>query len=350
MSFLSVVIATYNRADTLRVALDRLRDQTLDKGNFEVIVVDDGSPDHTEAMVAEYLKSTTLTLKYLRHQNKGPGYTENRGIREAKGPWVLLIADDVLPEPDMLMVHFRTHEQNLGSNIAVAGKVLQSPDLPATVFQRNWDPFRYKNFEDVEALSYVNFWACNVSFKKTFMMQYGMFIERVGAAHEDTEVGWRLYRDGGLKLLYRRDALAYHYHPENIDSACRRAYERGKNFDVLAESVDDPGLYVRYHVLTRETWAYFLGGSKGAHAATLEEDSSAIKFLLRELVRRIVFNRATVHVIVPLIRGAEHNRHLAMLVSPKLIRGAVAYHFLRGIAELRGRRLVTPPRPAPESA
>ena len=55
----------------------------------------------------------------------------------------------------------------------------------------------------------------------------------------------------GMRLLYRKDALAYHYHPETIDAACRRGYERGKNFDVLADSVDDPGLYLRYRVLNR---------------------------------------------------------------------------------------------------
>ena len=86
MSFLSVVVATYNREKVLRRTLDHLADQTLPKDRYEVLVVDDGSPDGTEAMVARFAASSPYPLKYLRHQNRGPGYSENRGIRECAGP------------------------------------------------------------------------------------------------------------------------------------------------------------------------------------------------------------------------------------------------------------------------
>ena len=275
MSFLSVLVGAFNRAEILRVTLQRLDDQTLDKGLYEVVVVDDGSTDHTSEVVAARAATVGYPLRYLRHANRGGGYTANRGIREARGPWVLLMPDDIHPTPGMLEAHYRRHLRDPEPHVAVAGKVLQSPDLPATVFLRHWDPFRYKNFEALDELTYINFWACNVSFKRQFMLDYGMFIERVGAAHEDTEVGWRLYRRGGMRLVYCKEALAYHYHVETIDSACRRAFERGRNFDVLAESVDDPGLYIRNHVLTWDLLFHFLRGGSQTHANILAEDASS---------------------------------------------------------------------------
>ena len=148
-----------------------------------------------------------------------------------------------------------------------------SPDLPDTVFLRNWDPFRYKALERREELPYLNFCGCHVSFKKQFMLTFGMFLERKGAAHEDVEVAWRLHRAGGMRLVYRKDALAYHHHPETIDSACRRAYERGRNFDVLAELVPDPAIYVRNHLVTLKTlpvWVYHRGNSQERDALTNE--------------------------------------------------------------------------------
>ena len=351
MSFLSVVVATYNRAETLRVTLQRLDDQTLEKGLYEVLVVDDGSPDDTSAVVAARAAVASYPLRYLRHGNSGPGYTQNRGIREAQGPWILLIADDIHPTPGMLEAHYRRHLRDPEPRVAVAGKVLQSPDLPATVFLRHWDPFRYKNFEALDELTYINFRACNVSFKREFMLEYGMFIERFGAAHEDTEVGWRLYRRGGMRLVYCKEALAYHYHVETIDSACRRAFERGRNFDVLAESVDDPGVYIRNHVLTRDLFLYLLRGGGRTHANILAEDANSFVYISRELARRLLFNRLTVPTLfLPLIRAAENHKPIAHLVSQALLRATVSYHFLKGLAELRRGRGVDATRPLSTSS
>lgn len=73
---LSVVLATYNRAEILRETLQHLANQELDPASFEVIVIDDGSPDHTRAVVAEWINKAPFSLTYLHHSNHGPGYTQ----------------------------------------------------------------------------------------------------------------------------------------------------------------------------------------------------------------------------------------------------------------------------------
>src|SRR6266581_3860810 len=72
---LSVVLATYNRAETLRDTLHHLADQELDPTCYEVIVIDDGSPDHTRKVVEEALPVVPFKMTYLHHANRGPGYT-----------------------------------------------------------------------------------------------------------------------------------------------------------------------------------------------------------------------------------------------------------------------------------
>src|SRR5262252_4727773 len=97
---LSVVVATYNRQDTLVVTLERLAAQTLPVTDFEVIVVDDGSPDRTAAAVTAMIPRMPYSLRFYTHANRGPGATENRGVHEAFGDIVLLIADDIQLEPE----------------------------------------------------------------------------------------------------------------------------------------------------------------------------------------------------------------------------------------------------------
>jgi glycosyltransferase involved in cell wall biosynthesis len=88
----SVIIPTYNRADDVSRCLDALCRQTF--RDFEVIVCDDGSTDHTAKVVAAF--STRLNLVYDVDANwGGPARPRNRGIARARGRYVAFLdADD----------------------------------------------------------------------------------------------------------------------------------------------------------------------------------------------------------------------------------------------------------------
>lgn len=86
----SVVIPTYNRADLLRRTLETVFAQQFK--DFEVIVVDDGSTDHTESVVGGWGER----VRYLRAQNSGPGAARNLGINEARGEYVAFLDSDDL--------------------------------------------------------------------------------------------------------------------------------------------------------------------------------------------------------------------------------------------------------------
>ena len=222
---LSVVMATYNRAETVRETIRHLSNQELDPSCYELIVVDDGSPDHTRQVVEEAREYVPFKLTYLHHSNHGPGFTQNRGLEAATAPIVLLMADDIFMSPTALKAHLDAHEANPGADVAVLGRVLQSPKLTQSVLLRNWDSFRFRIFEGQQELPYYRFWACNVSVNREFVLKCGGFREhrgRAGApAHEDPELGYRLHL-AGMRLLYARDALGFHYHVVTLESACQR--------------------------------------------------------------------------------------------------------------------------------
>ena len=219
---ISVVIATFNRRDVLAVTLERLASQSVSASDFEVLVVDDGSSDDTSQIAEAMGSSMPYSLRYFRHENRGPGYTENRGIQEARSELVLLMADDIWASPELLEQHLWAHARQPQENIAVLGRVVQAPELPPSNLQKNWDPFRYDRFNGREFVESIYFFACNISVKRKFLLEHGMFEERKAAAHEDVERGYRLGQKG-LKIYYQPRALGYHYHVETLSNACLRA-------------------------------------------------------------------------------------------------------------------------------
>jgi GT2 family glycosyltransferase len=88
----SVVIPTHNRADKIAAALDSVFAQSF--ADFEVIVVDDGSTDGTDAVLAPYRDRIAL----LGQERAGPARARNAGVARASGRYlVFLDSDDILP-------------------------------------------------------------------------------------------------------------------------------------------------------------------------------------------------------------------------------------------------------------
>jgi len=84
----SVIIPTYNRAKLLMRALNSVARQT--RPADEIIVVDDGSTDHTADMIARHYPNVV----YLKQENKGVSAARNRGIRAATGEWMAFLDSD----------------------------------------------------------------------------------------------------------------------------------------------------------------------------------------------------------------------------------------------------------------
>ncbi|WP_426668521.1 glycosyltransferase family 2 protein [Mucilaginibacter sp. McL0603] len=87
----SIIIPTYNRAADLDRCLNSLADQSFN--DFEVIVCDDGSIDHTSQIVDRYINK--LNLVYIRSDNwGGPARPRNMGIAAANTEWLCFLDSD----------------------------------------------------------------------------------------------------------------------------------------------------------------------------------------------------------------------------------------------------------------
>jgi len=84
----SVILPTYNRAWTLKTAIDSVLFQNY--SNIELIVIDDGSRDNTEELLKDYKNQ----IRVLTQENAGVSAARNRGIEKSRGEFIALLDSD----------------------------------------------------------------------------------------------------------------------------------------------------------------------------------------------------------------------------------------------------------------
>ena len=101
MPRLSLIVATYNRAEQLLTTLRSVAAQTAPAAEWECVVVDNNSTDDTAARFEEFLSAHPgLPLRRVSETRQGLSWARNRGIAETTGDIVAIIDDDerIVPE------------------------------------------------------------------------------------------------------------------------------------------------------------------------------------------------------------------------------------------------------------
>lgn len=95
---LSIILPVYNVENFIADCFDSLLNQDLDKSEYEIICVDDGSPDNSYKVIEEY-QSRNENIRLIRQQNGGVSTARNNGLKEANGKYVWYIDPDdyILP-------------------------------------------------------------------------------------------------------------------------------------------------------------------------------------------------------------------------------------------------------------
>ena len=96
----SVIVTVYNVEKYLNKCLDSLINQSLD--NFEIIVVNDGSPDNSQKIIDEYVSKYPKIVKSYIKENGGLSDARNYGIKKAQGDFIALVDSDDYVSPCFL--------------------------------------------------------------------------------------------------------------------------------------------------------------------------------------------------------------------------------------------------------
>jgi len=229
--YISVVIPTYNRVARLREVLTALEKQEYPSDAYEVIVISDGSTDGTDAYL-EALRSK-MRLQWFSQANRGPAAARNEGIRRAHGEFIVFIDDDVVPVPQLLGEHARSH-QEAGKDVVVLGPLLTPEGFEMTPWVRWEQEMLMKQYRamlrgDWSATA-RQFYTGNASLRRSHIVAAGGFDEAFRRA-EDVELAYRL-ADNGLDFVFNVQAVGMHFAERSFRAWIDAAYTYGRN-DVI---------------------------------------------------------------------------------------------------------------------
>lgn len=111
MAKVSVIIPTYNRGSLISRAVESVLAQTFT--DYELIVVDDGSTDQTQQVLAKFKKR----IRYIFQENSGVSAARNHGIREATGEYIAFLDSDDYWIPDKLSQQVKVLDNHLNFGI-----------------------------------------------------------------------------------------------------------------------------------------------------------------------------------------------------------------------------------------
>lgn len=204
----SVILPTYNRVQYLGEAIQSALDQTF--RDFELVIVDDGSADATEALVRSF---DDPRVRYLRRAHRGISAALNAAISESRGTCLARLDSDNVLLPDMLAVETAALDAHPAVG-AVYGRATAidaaGRPLPYTLGL----PLRYPG-DAFRSLLFDNFTSSNaVMFRRACLDRVGLFDEAM-ATVEDWDMWVRIARYYPF-LFLAHDVVRFRMHDANV--------------------------------------------------------------------------------------------------------------------------------------
>ena len=224
----SLVVCTRNRAEALHLCLDAIARLNF-RGNWELVVVDNGSTDDTREKIDAFAQTANFPVKYVYLGKPGLGRARNAGISETSGEIIAFTDDDCYVDPDFL-----TEICNAFSEVDVgytSGRIrLYDPeDYPVTI-NESLDP---QVFPPNTFVAAGGIQGANMAIRREVLDQVKGFDARFGSGalfpSEDCEMACRA-SNFGWKGRYVPEIVVWHHHGRKAADVpkLRKSYAIGR--------------------------------------------------------------------------------------------------------------------------
>jgi len=236
---ISVIVPAYQAAAVLPQCLTALQRQTIDRAQYEIVVIDDGSTDDT-AVVAEQALRDFPAAQVLRAEHGGPASARNLGARAAMGDLLLFTDADCEPLPDWLEQFVRVFSDPAISG-AKGAYATRQRSLIARFVQQEYEE-RYDHTRRQPTIDFIDTYSAGYR-REVFMVSGGFDAAAFPTASvEDQEFSFRLAARG-YRLIFAPQVKVYHRHSTSLTRYFRRKLSIGFwKMDVLKRY---PGKAVR---------------------------------------------------------------------------------------------------------
>ncbi len=189
MPKVSIIVPVYNVEEYLPKCLDSLVSQTLK--DIEIIVVNDGTPDNSQAIIDDYAEKYPEIIKPFIKENGGLSDSRNFGVKKATGEYIAFVDSDDYVDIDMYELMYNKAKETDSDIVNCAYS-----NVIDRVIQRNYygDSIQYFGksvAESPQILRYANSIACNKIFHREFWLQ-NEFEFSVGQWFEDSELIYKV--------------------------------------------------------------------------------------------------------------------------------------------------------------
>ncbi len=194
-NIISVIVPTYNRAHSLPNTILSVLNQAAE--NWELIIVDDGSNDSTESIIAEYLVDNRV--KYFLQENLGVAAARNKGVELSIGSYLIFLDSDDLFLPGLIS---RLNEIKFSSYDLICWHVTKKVDGKSSV----WKPQKLeKLYNNITA----TFLAGSICYKKEVFLESGGYDTQMSFG-ENYELGIRIGNLENLKIKILNECFLFY--------------------------------------------------------------------------------------------------------------------------------------------
>lgn len=227
----SIIIPVYRRTDWLQECIERLFSQEFG-GSFEVVVVDDGSPDSSGFQNIINSFSNKTAINYMKNKHAGPAAARNFGVRNSTGKILCFLDDDSLPEKNWLSEIVKLFRES--KSVGLVNGQTYSHDREASL-PLLLEKYVYKK----------KCWAtCNIAYRREVFEEVGGFDESFpDASWEDNDLGLRV-KWAGYSHIYAEKACVYHPHERTIEEYIKKCLTNGRG----------AAIFSRKYIFKRPLW------------------------------------------------------------------------------------------------
>ncbi len=259
MPEISVIVPVYKAEAFLAACVDSILSQTF--SDFEVILVEDGSPDGSGRLCEEYAAQDPR-IRVLHQENQGQSAARNHGMEIARGSWICFVDSDDLIHPQTLALLYQG-VTNSGAGISMC-QMLEAESLTEDFWHSRNAAFELLPMDEATLVklfdmdAYPGWVACGKLIRRDLVESYPF---ATGKVYEDNEAVCRWICQGKT-LAYTKEQL--YFYRTNPSSTTQSSYSV-KRLDYLwaLESIIRYYESLRYGKLAERFCGLYAGAAVG---------------------------------------------------------------------------------------